>query len=126
MANCAANQRLTQGSTFRVVLPIASSDELIREELTPQIELLQGKETILIVDDEWVVRRVASNLLKSGGYRTLEAKDGITCLETLAELHDEIDLVLLDVTMPAMSGHEVFREIQADVPRTSCAYVQWL
>ena len=105
-----------QGTTFSVVLPCASEDELMREELIPQIESLKGDETILIVDDEWVVRTVASNLLGSGGYRTIEAKDGVSGLEVLSDLHSEIDLVLLDVTMPGMSGHAVLGEIKSRYP----------
>ena len=94
------------------MLPVASEQKVTREEPVPKIEDLRGRETILIVDDEWVVRTVASNLLKTGGYQTIEAHDGSTCLETLADFHAEVDLVLLDVTMPGMSGHEVLSEIR--------------
>ncbi|MEM7478146.1 MAG: ATP-binding protein [Planctomycetota bacterium] len=105
-----------EGTTFLIVLPAASAEDLCREKLKPQLESLKGQETILVVDDEWVVRTVASNLLHSGGYRTLEAKDGEEGLEVLASEHPQIDLVLLDVTMPRMSGHETLRRIRELYP----------
>ena len=104
------------GTTFRIVLPVAKENAVANENPLPQIESLKGVETILVVDDEWVVRTVASNLLKSGGYRTVEAVDGASSLELLNELHSDIDLVLLDVTMPGMSGHETLREIRNRFP----------
>jgi CheY-like chemotaxis protein len=66
--------------------------------------------TLLIVDDEPIVRRVAAEVLTKLGYRILEAEDAEEALRIAAEVHT--DLVLTDVVMPGMSGWELVRELQ--------------
>jgi CheY-like chemotaxis protein len=65
---------------------------------------------ILVVDDEDMVREVAQMMLESFGYTVLAAVDGLEGLRLL-KAHERIDAVLLDLTMPRMSGEETFREI---------------
>jgi CheY-like chemotaxis protein len=81
--------------------------------VVPDVDLKRGAgETILVVDDEFLVRNVNERLLKAIGYRTLSAVDGVDGLERYQEHAKEIDLVLLDLTMPNLSGAEVFRQLR--------------
>ena len=78
---------------------------------------------ILAVDDEPVVRQVLANHLSPAGYRLLRASSGSEALSVLAK--EAVDLVLLDVMMPRMSGYEVCRQIREahpleELPVLSC------
>ena len=89
------------------------------EKTSPKIERTHtdtGSEIrrILVVDDEPINRLVLSKQLESAGYAVREAADGFQALEQL----DDIDLVLLDVMMPRMSGYEVCRRVREDFPAT--------
>lgn len=66
---------------------------------------------VLIVDDEAVVRDVASDILRSGGYDVDVAVDGRSGLRRLTDGGELFDVVLLDLTMPEISGEEVHREL---------------
>lgn len=70
--------------------------------------------TILIVDDSNLSRRTSRRILESGGYEIIEAPDGMSALERFAL--ERPDVVLLDVTMPDMSGLEVLRQLRAIDP----------
>ncbi|OPZ04786.1 MAG: Sporulation initiation phosphotransferase F [candidate division BRC1 bacterium ADurb.BinA364] len=67
--------------------------------------------TILIVDDDTLVRNAAAAVLKKLGYRTIAAKDGEEALGIFAEQAAQIDLVMLDLRMPGMQGAEVFHRL---------------
>jgi len=88
-------------------LPMGEADEPTRAPLGQTESPSQHK--ILVVDDEPVVRQVLLNQLSSEGYEVIEAKDGP---EALRRLDDELDLVLLDIMMPRMSGFEVCDSIR--------------
>jgi len=70
----------------------------------------------LIIDDEEYVRRLASHLMKTLGYRVFVAEDGRQGVEIFREHGKEIDLVVLDLTMPRMGGMETFRALKAMKP----------
>jgi CheY-like chemotaxis protein len=85
---------------------------------SPQIANPTGPgETILIVDDEAFVTMLAQRVLTDAGYRVVCAKDGFEALDTYKRLKDEIDLIILDFTMPIMDGSEGFNEIRLINPR---------
>ena len=71
-----------------------------------------GSERILMVDDENVVRGSTASLLRRHGYRVVEAEDGASGLAAFKGAADAFDLVLLDLSMPTMSGTEVLAEIR--------------
>ncbi len=101
-----------EGTTISVYLPPTSLDvpeRALREAITP----VTGDGLVLVVDDEEVVRDLASDVLTSGGYRVLVACDGRAGVEIFREQADEIDAVLLDMTMPVMGGVETFRAMRA-------------
>jgi two-component system cell cycle sensor histidine kinase/response regulator CckA len=95
------------GTTFRVFLPAAKKK--LRAEAPEPISrgLLQGVRTVLVVDDEDVVRRLASMVLRKHGYEVLEATDGKDALGVLSGCVSPPDAVLLDFAMPVMGGDEL-------------------
>lgn len=72
---------------------------------------------VLVVDDEPDVRRVAVMMLRRGGYEAVEARDGVEAVDILRARGHEIDVVLLDVMMPRMTGHEALPAIRELAPR---------
>lgn len=105
------------GTTFRVLLPI--SEKVIVVPPEAQVRDLTGSGTVLVVDDEDVVRSLARNTLERFGYKVLTAHGGSEALEILRERGGEIKAILLDVTMPGMNGEETFQQLRMlrnDVP----------
>jgi CheY-like chemotaxis protein len=101
-----------RGSTVKVLFP--ASDEVAREK-EPRAPTPEGRTegvTILLVDDDPQVREVAEAMLTEPGFRVLTAADGRDGVETYRRHCDEIAVVVLDMTMPEMSGEEAFREIR--------------
>jgi CheY-like chemotaxis protein len=70
-----------------------------------------GQGTILVVDDEEMIRQLAALTLQGRGYRVLQAADGQQAVDVYSAEKDRIDLILLDLTMPVLSGHEAFRHL---------------
>ena len=105
-----------QGSTFNILLPCAPA------RLTPQQppaevqSQVAGSGTVLLVDDEQIVLETAKMALEHFGYCVLTAQDGQAGVDLFRERADEIALVLLDLTMPIMSGQEAFQQIRAVRP----------
>jgi signal transduction histidine kinase/CheY-like chemotaxis protein len=89
------------GAVFRVLLP----------GIPPAVPATTGKKLILVVDDEELVRRVAQAALEIRGYRVLLAENGLEAVEAVRERKSEIAAVLLDLTMPVMSGEEAMEHI---------------
>jgi PAS domain S-box-containing protein len=72
--------------------------------------------TVLLVDDEEMIRVLGRTILETNGYRVLEATDGMEAVETFAAHDHAIDLVILDVTMPRLSGRDAIGQILARKP----------
>ncbi len=102
-----------EGTTARICFPAAPVPEHeTREKQEASTGLSHGSETILLVEDEEEVRETGRTVLESLGYTVHEAYDGVDAVEKLQSLHDKIDLVILDVVMPRMSGKEVFDRVR--------------
>jgi CheY-like chemotaxis protein len=105
------------GSTFTVVLPATGSD-VEPAQRGPQLEL-RGTGHVLVVDDEDLVRSMARAALERCGYTVEVAADGLLAVQAVSARPAYFDVVLLDLTMPAMSGDEALKEIHAirsDIP----------
>lgn len=98
------------GTTFRVHLP-----RLVQMPDAPPVPA-GGGEIVLVVDDEEPLRDLARALLERQGYRVLLARDGVEAIAVVREARGRVDLVLLDLTMPRMSGRETLRELRALSP----------
>lgn len=110
---------LGQGTTFKVYLPVddraaTTPGEPTREE-APRTH---GGETILVAEDEDLVRKPVLQLLEAAGYRTIAASNGREAVELFRQHQAEVRLVLLDVVMPEMGGPEAWAAIQAIRPET--------
>jgi len=106
-----------EGSCFRVLLPVFSG--AVGAGLAEEDEAVDWcpTGTVLVVDDEEVVRETAAMMLEDIGFQTLAAVDGIEALEIYREHSDEIALVLLDMTMPRMDGHSCFEQLRIINPQ---------
>ena len=119
-----------KGTCFNIYLPrsVAAETESAATLFAPPVshDLAPSRqgETILLVDDEALVRRIGRTLLSKLGYEVVEAADGIEALEICRTRGDSISLILLDLTMPNLSGKETFarlREILPDLPVLICS-----
>lgn len=82
-------------------------------------QMIQGTKTILVTEDEPLVRNMITMLLSSRGYAVLEACNGLEALQVAREhSHTEIDLLLTDVAMPKMDGIQLVREFRSAFPNT--------
>jgi CheY-like chemotaxis protein len=109
------------GTTVKMYLPRAQGNEKAPEKET-DVPAGGGNETILLVEDDEMVRRYASKQLGSLGYRVLTAGNGPEAL-TLLEEHSGIDLLFTDIVMPGgMSGREVAEEVQRRDPAVRVLY----
>jgi two-component system, cell cycle sensor histidine kinase and response regulator CckA len=91
---------------------------------SPQrIERPPGGYTVLVVDDEEAVRRLASRMLTWSGYQALEARHGREALATIEQHAGPIHLVLTDIKMPGMNGRELGREIERRWPEKRILYM---
>jgi len=108
------NSEPGRGSTFSVFLPATSQPASdVAEPAAGDDVVAGGDETILVVDDEEVIRSFAEEVLTELGYRVLLAEDGREAGRVYRDQADEIDLVILDLVMPGMSGLEALKNILA-------------
>lgn len=108
-----------KGTTFKILFPAvqdAAAEAL--ESKRNGHENWQGMGTLLLVDDDETVRAVGKQMLEKLGFKVLLAADGLEGVEVFRQHSDDIDCVILDLTMPHMGGEEAFRElrrIQSDI-----------
>ncbi len=110
------DSKIGEGTTFSICLP--ATENMIKEKKVLSDELVKGKGTVLLVDDEEMVLDAGEELLKYLGYEVILAEDGQKAVELYKENQDKIDMVLLDMIMPVMGGGETFdrmKEINANV-----------
>jgi PAS domain S-box-containing protein len=103
-----------KGTTFTIHLP--ASGKKIRETADRDEKIRRGSETVLVVDDETFVTEVTGKMLKRLGYQVLTAANGADALKIYGEKGSGIDLVILDMIMPEMSGQETFRRLKSMNP----------
>ena len=102
------------GATFSVYLP-ATDKAVVTEKKAPE-SMVKGTESILLVDDEGMIIEVGTKMLTRFGYKVITARSGGEALEIYRAEHERIDLVVLDMIMPDMSGGETFKHLKAIKP----------
>jgi CheY-like chemotaxis protein len=98
---------LGRGTTFKIYLPRVEDELEARALGHAPAETLQGSETILLAEDEDMVRALARRILQAHGYTVLEARDGTECLQICQAHKGTIHLLMTDVVMPGLSGRAV-------------------
>ncbi|MBI4670818.1 MAG: response regulator [Chloroflexi bacterium] len=99
------------GSVFRVLLPVKEMPQHV-EKSSGELLKQKGNGTVLVIDDEEVVRNVTKRMLARIGYTPILAEDGPAGIELYKTNRDEVVCVLLDMTMPRMSGEETLRHLK--------------
>lgn len=99
-----------KGTTFTIFLP--ASEKKFSKEKNLRKELLTGKGTILLVDDEDMIIETGEQILKILGYKVLVARSGKEALNIYKQHKDNIDMIILDMIMPNMGGGETFNRIK--------------
>jgi signal transduction histidine kinase/ActR/RegA family two-component response regulator len=119
----AVESELGRGSTFRIYLPLDRS-EVDQEKAVPQPLLrTQNFETVMVVEDEAIVRELVCEVLADQGYNVICACDGPTALQQAKEFEGHIHLLITDVIMPHMNGPELAERLLATRPNTKVLYV---
>ncbi|MGN6797463.1 MAG: ATP-binding protein [Gaiellaceae bacterium] len=111
------------GSSFRILLPAEWAPVDAQEPEGLGLAPAAGEETILLVEDELVVRRLVAEILESSGYSVLQAGDGPSALELLRRHTGPLDLLVTDVVMPGMSGPDVAGAVAVMRPGTQVLYI---
>ncbi len=101
-----------KGTMFKVLFPASKLPAKTTGNAVDQTASWHGSGTVLVVDDEDSVRRLAGSMLQRMGFSVLYASDGLEGVETFRKESGNIRLVLLDMTMPRMNGEEAFREMR--------------
>ncbi len=110
-----------EGTTFRMYFPVPGNrlDQIAKKE--EQQAVARGKnETILVVEDEELLRDAIKNILTSNGYRVLTAIDGVEAIEIFKNESGPIALVLMDFGLPKLSGLDALREMKRINPTVKC------
>jgi CheY-like chemotaxis protein len=107
-----------EGSLFRILIPRTRQVPMTRQAQEHPLVSEQGTGTILLADDEDSVRALAVGVLRDRGYAVLEAVNGEEAVEMFERFQEDIDLVILDLTMPRKSGWEAFDDIRKLQPST--------
>ena len=106
-----------RGTTFRIYLPRKAGPADPKPAPAPSRPTPTGDETVLVVEDEPRVRRLALLGLRAHGYVVLEAADGAEAIEIAGRVGSTIDVIVSDVMMPGMSGPELLERLSAIAPR---------
>jgi len=102
------------GTTFNIYLP--ASDKAVIGEKVKDKEVLRGKETVLLVDDEEMIIDIGKEMLEYMGYKVLTAKGGKKAIDVYKKNQDKIDAVILDMIMPEMGGGEIYDHMKGINP----------
>jgi PAS domain S-box-containing protein len=111
-----------QGTTFKIFLPIVRDAARKTPESSP-LPLPRGNETILVVDDEALIRNLVKDILRPLGYTMLEAESGAEAIQASDAFAGRIDILLTDVIMPGMNGRELAKAITARRPEIKTIYM---
>ena len=101
-----------KGTTFKIYLPASKTVVRNYETVASEEQLLAKHETILLVDDEELIREVSREMLEAVGYNVLSAGSGKEAVNVYKKHQDTIDLVVLDLIMPEMGGGQVYDRLK--------------
>ena len=113
---------LGHGTTFEIFLPAVNErpQQIDEPRETPPV---RGTETILLAEDDEVLRTLTARILTSQGYRVLVASDGVEALRVADRHRGTLDLLTTDIVMPSMGGHDLANELSARRPGLKVLFV---
>jgi PAS domain S-box-containing protein len=112
-----------KGTTFKVYLPQIEDEVAERTATKEDLTRHRGTETVLLVEDEDMVRKLTIELLEESGYVVLEANGGEQAMQLFTAHTERIDLLITDVVMPIMSGKEVAEQLRNVHPETKVLFM---
>lgn len=113
-----------EGTEFTVAFPSADSAGLPKRQVQTKLPNLDGSETVMVVEDEEIVRDLVCLMLRSHGYKVLSAPDPRSALNMLQNgVADTIDLLITDIVMPKMSGLELAQQVLEMKPGLPVVYM---
>ena len=114
---------LGEGTEMKVLFP-PTEEPAVNEEAAAEVSTeAQEKKRILLVEDEEVVRGLASSTLQFAGYEVTQASDGEDALAVFRDQGGSFDLVITDVVMPRMSGRDLMKQVSATAPEMKVLYM---
>ncbi|HLM59723.1 MAG TPA: response regulator, partial [Pyrinomonadaceae bacterium] len=117
-----ADSEIGKGTTFDVYLPRVEAEVESSAENKLSDKIQGGTETILLVEDEDMVRNLSRQILEICGYQVIEARNGIEALTLSESRNQKIDLLLTDVVMPQMGGRELMEKLSTLHPGISVLF----
>ncbi len=117
-----AYSEVGQGTTFKIYLPRVDDEAKMERQARPR-EAARGSETILVVEDDKTLCRLATRMLESAGYEVLTAHNGGDAIAALKGYEGPVHLMLTDVVMPGMGGRELACGVAEFRPETRVLYM---
>lgn len=111
------------GTVFRIYLPCDDSSDAVADDMAEQQVTKGGNETILLVEDEPSVRRLAALILRGKGYTVIEAEAPDVALDLIAGEQVKLDLVVTDIVMPGMNARELMERLHERFPNLEALYL---
>ncbi len=105
-----------KGTTFTIFLPTTKANSLVNQQTIPSKTRIKKSGTVLLVDDDEMVREVNTYLLEDYGYTVIACEDGQVAVEKYTQLYKDIDFIMLDLIMPNLSGKDTFLALKTINP----------
>ncbi|MBU1451858.1 MAG: PAS domain S-box protein [Proteobacteria bacterium] len=121
--NLSVTSQPGRGTTIKIFLPRVDGQVQAPRETSQAAPMVGGEETVLLVEDEAMVRNMARRSLERLGYRVLEAADGPLALELAQNHTGAIDMLVTDVIMPKMNGRELYQRLRQILPEIKVLYI---
>jgi two-component system cell cycle sensor histidine kinase/response regulator CckA len=112
-----------QGTTFKIYFPLLSATSQRRTFVTETVDGLNGNETVLLVEDEKMVRELAERILTEFGYKVLVAENGEVAKQIFEQQKEKIQIVVTDIIMPGISGRDLAAHIKKENPDIKLLYI---
>lgn len=119
----ACSSEIGKGTTFRIYFPRVTQDETVSAPLPTYIKAAGGSETVLVVEDENLVRKLVRTILESRGYFVLDAPGGEEAFQVCRSYQGPIHLLITDVVMPKMKGPDVADRLRSIYPEMKVLFV---
>jgi two-component system, cell cycle sensor histidine kinase and response regulator CckA len=119
----ACSSEIGKGTTFRIYFPRVTQDEAVSAPLPTHTEAGGGSETVLVVEDENLLRKLMRTILESLGYFVLDAKGGEEAFHICRNYKGPLHLLITDVVMPKMKGPEVADRLRSLYPQMKVLFV---